>query len=149
MQLTQAALDAMLSLLIDADGTFEAGGVFIGVFAGINDVGLATVIGDITPPPTTVAVRQEVDAYSTPYSMLDGRRVADGPLMQFRPGSSADATTVIGWYAADSITAGNLLGFGYFDGPVALPDENSAVNVIFRITVDPTGSWSAEQVFNG
>jgi hypothetical protein len=33
--------------------------------------------------------------------------------------------------------------------PVPLPDENSALTAVVRLTVDPAGKWDATITFNG
>lgn len=143
MQLTAAQRDAMLADLIATGKAFDPAASFVGVFVAISDHGLATAIGDITPPPTSVAVRQAITAWGAVHEMLNGCAVVDGPAMSFSPASSTDACVVTGWFLASAITAGDLLGYGYFPAPISLPDEFSEAGIIVRLALDPNGQWDA------
>ena len=149
MQLTAAQRDAVLADMIAAGKAFDPVAVFVGVYTAIADHGLNTVIGDLTPPPTSVAVRQAITAWSAVHELLNGCAVVDGPAMSFSPASSADATVVTGWYLASAISAGTLLGYGYFPSPVALPDQFSQAGIVVRLTLDPNGQWDANVYFDG
>lgn len=149
MQLTSTQLYAAIADLIAAGASFDPAAVFVGVFVSITDSGLDTLITDVVMPPTSVAVRKAVTAWGAPHSLLNGSVAVDGPAMSFSPASSADATTVAGWYIASLATAGVLLGFGYFPEPIALPDEFSEAGILLRLTLDPQGQWDANVYWNG
>lgn len=149
--ITALERDVILAALIAADGPWDPAAVFVGVFVSVTDLGIETEIGDLVVPTGAPGVRQPVTTWSDPSVKGDGRALVTGPVMEFRPASALQATTVAGWYVADALTAGNLLTFGMFpDGPVPLPDETSSVDVVLRLVVDPeNGEWTSTIVFNG
>lgn len=149
VQMTQAQMAAILAALIAEDGPFDPAAVWVGVAVSVVNHGQQTVLADITQASTSVAVRQPITTWSTPYIEQDGRHVVQSTTKIFRPASDADATTVGIWYLASALTAGNLLGFGQMDAPKPLPDENYAVSVVVRLVVDPLGRWDATIVWNG
>lgn len=141
--------DGILAGIIEVGNILDPAAVFVGIFTAIDDNGVNTVLADLTEPAGDPGLRTAVTAWSAGYTMIDGRRAADGPLVQFRPADETEACVAIGWYLATAAAAGSLLQFGYFEAPVPLPDENAAVSVIPRITVDPDGRWDATISFNG
>lgn len=147
--ITVTARNGIMAGIIEAGNIFDPAAVFIGVFTAINDQGINTAIADITRPEGTGFDLTAVTTWGAAHDKPDGRRMVDAPVKVFRPTDETEAATVIGWYAASAATAGNLLAFGYFDAPVALPDENFAVSVVYRLTVDPLGRWDATVEYNG
>lgn len=142
--------DAILAALIGAAAPYDPAGCWLGLFKSIVDKGVNTLLTDLTMPATSLAVRQPITTYGTAYVLSNGCAVIDGPLMNFRPASGADADTVLGWYLADALAAGNLLQFGYLSqGAVHLADNTQSVSAVFRLTVDPSGQWDASVTFNG
>lgn len=149
MKLTQVQLDTVIGGMVAASGAFDPAATFVGVFTDITDNGLNTVIGDLTMPPASVAVRQAITSWGPTRSLGNDCAAVDGPAMHFAPSSSADATVVRGWYLASAISAGDLLAYGYFPAPVALPDEFSEAGILVRLTLDPSGQWDANVYWNG
>lgn len=149
MQLTAPQLADLLDALIIADGPFDPAAVFIGLYTAITPHGLTTVMADLTRPTGNLATAVALTTFGAPYTMTDGRRVVDAALKQFRPTTSADGITALGWFLADAATAGNLLAYKGLPAPVPLPDENSSLGIVFRLTVDPNGRWDASVEYNG
>ena len=149
MQLTESALSAILANISATGGAFDPADSYLGIFTAIVDSGLDTVMADVTPADATAYPTQVLTSFGTAYSMIDGRKVRDAPGKTFRAPDDTTPTVALGWYLSDASTAGVLKGFGFFDAPVNLPNEDAAVTVVFRLTVDPLGRWSAEVVFNG
>lgn len=145
MQLTAATRDAILGNLIATGGAFDPAATFLGVALSITNNGLGTVLADVSLGPGGMANRQAVGVWGTPYTMNDGRRVVDAPAREFRPASSAEACVIGAWYVAN----GTLKAFQQLPEPVALPDQNRAMTLVFRLTVDPTGRWDASVVLDG
>lgn len=148
--MTALERDAILAALIDTGGPWDPAATFVGVADSITDNGLATVVADIVPAPTSLAVRQAVTTWSDPHIKADGRAMVDSPSMRFSPTSSADATTIGAVYIADAITAGNLMFFENLGSPIPLPDETRTMTVIVRLVVDPiSGEWTSNIILNG
>lgn len=149
MQLTQRLLDGIMAGITETGNILDPAAVFVGLMTAVSDSGLNTVIGDITEPTGDPGVRIAITAWGTAYRLVNGCVVRDGPSMTWRPADNTEACTVIGWYMADAITAGNLLSFGLFPVPYFLPDENYSASVVARVTVDPSGQWDATTSWNG
>lgn len=149
MVLTDAMLEAMLLHITDTGGPFDPAALFAGVFQSIDDQGVATVQGDVTEGAGDAATRVALTPWGAPHKMQDGRWGIDAPVAEFRVASAAEAQTLAGWFINTAGVAGTLKGFGYFPDPIPLVDENSYVAVVFRLTIDPEGRWSAEVVYNG
>lgn len=149
MKLVGATLEAILAVLTGAGGPFEAAAVWLGVAESIVDNGQATTLSDVTAATGAVATRTEITDWTQPFVLVDGRWAANGTAGTFRPASSAQSQTISAWYLADALAAGNLVAYGFFNGPIALPDENYAVQIVPRLTIDPDGRWSANVVING
>lgn len=141
--------DLILNSLGLVGGAYEEGTLYLGLFTAINDAGLATLFSDLTLPPAGGLDPGFLDPFGEPYVMTDGRAVLDAPPVVFRPNDSTEAATVLGWWLANDPVTGDLQQFGYFDQPVALPDEFSALSVVFRVTVDPNGRWDATISYDG
>lgn len=139
--MTRGHRDAILAKLIAATGPLDPAALFMGVFTAVVDHGLDTVIADLTVPTGAPGTRQAVTPWGAPYNLLTGAYVVDGPALVFRPASSAEACTVVGWYLSNAAVAGNLLRFGLLTEPVVLTDELDALTLIFRAIVDPAGQW--------
>jgi len=147
--ITNALRNGILSAMIETGNILDPAAVFVGVFSAIVDTGRNTLLADITRPDGTGFDLTAVTTWGAVHDLIDGRRATDAPAKVFAPTDDTEATTVLGWYTASAATAGNLLQFGYFDAPVALPDEFSQVTVIVRITVDPEGRWDATVSIDG
>jgi len=149
VQITKAARDAMFLNIKAAAGAWDPADTFIGIATAIASSGLDTLLADVTEPAGTVGDRVVLAAFGAPYTLINGDRVADTDAIEFRPASSADACVVVGYYLTDDLAAGILKGFEYFAAPIALPDENAAVTIVFRLTLSPAGTWSASVVIDG
>lgn len=149
MPITAVQRDAIMASISEATEAFDPAAVFVGVFTAIVDNGISTVMADLTLPSGAPGDVTAVTTWGTAYVMSDGRAVRDGPPIDFRPASSSEATTVIGWYYSSDDPPTELLEFGYFDDPIPLPDEFAVATVIPRLTVDPNGRWEANVVYNG
>lgn len=148
MQLTQHALDLALTDLTETGRIFSPTDVWVGIATAIVNNGLATLITDITPAPGTLAPLQEVTTWGPVYAAKNGLDVVDGPIMRFSPTTSADAATIIGWYIADAATAGNLLGFGFLPAPVTLNGPENILSFVFRLSLDPAGTWDVSMTWD-
>lgn len=149
MGIARITRNAILTNIIATGRAYDPADTFVGVFVQITDNGLDTVLADLTLGTGDLLTRTAVTAWGTPYDLTDGRRVVDGPAIEFRPADETEGTVVRGWYFANASSAGDVLAWGLFPAPVTLVDENSAVTVIPRLTVDPDGRWDAAVVFNG
>ena len=149
MQIVQLMLDGVMDAIIAEDAILDPAAVFVGVATAITPQGLATLLADLTEPNATAFPRQPVTAWSDPYNLNDGRRVVDGPLMHFTPDSTDHGATLVAWFLADAVTAGNLLAFGLIEPNIPLPGPGSVWSIVPRVTVDPDGRWSAEITYNG
>lgn len=149
MQLTQAKLDAALGDLIATGATFDPAAVFLGVATAIEPGGLATLLSDLTQATGAMATRQAVTAWGDTMHLVDGSSAVEGPLMTFAPASSSESQTLVAWFLADALTAGNLIAYGLIDPAVPLPDQYNSWNIVLRLTLDPNGQWDASNSWNG
>jgi len=149
VQITATLRNGIMAGITEAGNILDPAAVFVGVFESIVNNGLATVIGDVTQPAGDPGDRSAVTTWAAANVMTDGRLVRDAPARVFRPADDTESTTVQGWYIASAATDGTLLGFGFFTTPIPLPDENSSVTVVVRVTVDPDGRWDASEWWNG
>lgn len=146
---TDAILLAWLQRAIAEDGPYDPATIFMGVYTAIADHGPATVLADLTQGTGALATRVAVASWSAPYKMVDGRWAVDGPPCRFSPASAAEAQTVVGWFVASLATLGVLKCFAAVVPPISLPNETWDMVVVFRLTIDPAGRFSAEIVWNG
>lgn len=149
MQLTRTLIDNIMAAVTAAAGPIDDADTFLGAFTAINDQGLATTLADLTLPPGALATAVDIGTFNAAYFLQNGQPVRDADPVTIRPASSAEATTVIGWYIANAAAAGDLLAFGYFAGPIPLPDEFSAVTVILRVTIPDVQGWDVSINYNG
>lgn len=148
--IVNATRTAIMAAIKAATKIYDPADVFVGVAEAIVDNGRNTVLADITPPAGAgVAARQAVTTWSDPYVRPNGQEVVDSPLLDFRPANATEATSVVGWYAADALVAGNLIAYGVFPASIPLPDEFASCPVIMRVVVDPNGTWDSTVVLNG
>jgi hypothetical protein len=148
--MTAAERDAILAALIVATRPWDPATTFVGLFEAITDMGVSTVIADVTAPTGAPGVRKPVTTWSAAHVKADGRAMIDSPLLRWTPTDDTEATTVQGWYVATLITGGVLYRFGLFDDPIPLPDEHASLALVLRYTVDPiSGLWDATVVMNG
>jgi hypothetical protein len=147
MQLTLAQLEAIGAALIATDGPFDPAAIWLGVGTAISPSGLNTALSDITQATGAMATRKSLTAWVGPFVDGQGLLVYNGPLMTFKPASSAEDQTLAVWFLADSLTTGNLLGYGMILPPVVLPDETKSWSIVMRLTIDSRGVWSTEVSF--
>jgi hypothetical protein len=149
MQITAATLAAAMGDLVATGGAFDPVGCFIGLATQITNVGLNTDISDVTEATGGLATRQEITAWTGPFELADGSVYYDGPRMIFHPTSGDAGQVVTQWYMATAITAGALIGFGNITPPVNFAGPLDALTFVMRLTLDPSGQWSAEFYANG
>lgn len=143
MQITQAVLFDSLDALVATGGPFDPAALWLGVASVIVNNGLNTVLADITPGIGTLATRKAIATWGPTYLTKNGLASADAPALTFTPTTSADADTIVGWYLADALTAGNLVGFGLLPLPVTLNGPENILTIAMRLTQDPLGRWDA------
>lgn len=149
LKMTSLQAKAVLEALIAEDGAWDPAAVFVGIYTAVNNQGVNTVIGDITPPGGSTATRQAVTTWTAPTLLSNGSWAADSPPIEFRPATTGDATTLHGFYLATAVTAGALMFFGAVSPPVSLPGPDVAWNVVVRLIVDPSGKWDVSVMWNG
>lgn len=149
MQLIQGTLDGALADLIATGATFDPAAVFVGVGTAIVPAGLNTTLDAITQCTGAMATRKPITAWSDVMHLQNQCSAVEGPLMTFTPASAAEDQSVAVWYLADAATDGNLLAYGLVNPPVPLVDQFSSWNIVLRLCLDPTGTWSAEITWNG
>jgi hypothetical protein len=143
LQLTLAQMDAMLDALIATAGPFDPAAVFTGIATAVNDQGVNTALSDLTTPDATDFPRKAVTAWSTKYTLADGRRAVDGPLHHFVGVGGDDQPVVSVYYLADALTAGNLLAWDRVIPSKTLASASDVLDMIVRLTIDPAGKWDA------
>lgn len=144
-----ALRDGILDGIIETGNILDPLAVFVGVFTEIQNNGLATVMANVTRPAGAMALGVAVTTWGSPHTLTDGRRVVDAPAKTFSPADATEGTVLTGWCLTTTAGGGTLLQFGYFAGPVPMPDENTDVTVIARVSVDPDGRWDATVSING
>jgi len=148
--ITNATRDAILAALIETGNIADPVDLFVGVFETLTNNGRFTVLSDLVMPAGAgLATRQPVATWSDPHVKPNGLAMVDSPALEFRPANAGEGTTVQGWYVANDLVAGALVAFGLFPAPVPLPDQTAAVTVVYRLTVDPDGTWDSTVVYNG
>lgn len=146
---TDAVLKSWLDQAIDTGGAYDPATLFMGVYTGLADHGAATVLADVTQATGQMATRKAVTPWGVPYKEADGRWVVDAPALFFTPADSTEAQTLAGFFIASLITAGVLKCWAPFGVAIPMADENAQVTIVFRLTIDPLGRFSAEVVWNG
>lgn len=149
MQMTADTRDGLMADISATGATLDPAALWVGVGTAVDQQGLATVLADISQATGAMATRQAIAAWSTTYTLNDGRAVRDGPLLHFKPASSSEGQALAVWFLADALTAGNLVAYGVIFPTVNLPDQHSVWSIVPRITLDPLGRWSAEITYNG
>ena len=142
MQLTTFALEGALSDLVAASGIFDPTKLFLGVATAIDDLGVNTVLADVTPAPGTLAPLQEITTWGPVYASKAGLETVDAAVKTFSPTTSADTAVITYWYLTDASTAGNLIGFELLPVAANLLGPKSILSIVVRLTVDPAGVWS-------
>ena len=143
-----ATLRAWLERAVAVGGPYDPAALFIGVYTAVVDAGAATTLADVTEGTGAIATRQAITAWSAPYKLLDGRWCCDAAGKTFKVASAAEAQIVTGYFLASAAVAGTLKGFDSI-APANLSDENRAVTIATRLTIDPLGRFSVSQVWNG
>lgn len=146
---TDAVLLAWLSKAIAATGPYDPASTFLGVGTAVEDHGVNTVLADITEGAGALATRVAMTAWGAPYKLADGRWAVDGPPAHFRPADVTEQQTVAVMFYASAAVAGTLKAFNDVVPSVSLLDENYAVTIYPRLTIDPAGNFSAEVVIDG
>lgn len=149
MGMTRRMRDKMLAADTTTDGGHDPAATFLFLFTSLTAHGLDTALADFGRPSGTVGGGQQVTPWGTAYNLTDGSSVRDGPPLEFRPASSADGCTALGWFTCDNNPPANVMEWGYFPADVVLADENDAVTLIMRAQVDPAGRASNMVVIDG
>lgn len=149
MQLTQTQLDAALGDMIATGGAFDPAATFVGVATAVNGQGLLTLMSDLTKATGAMATAVAVTAWSDVYHLGDGRSAVDGPLMTFAPANAGESQVLTAWYVGNLATSTVLYGYGAISPPAILTDEFHSWSIVLRLTLDPSGQWSAEVTFDG
>lgn len=150
MGMTVTLRDAIMASLIDTGGPWDPAGTWLFIFTGIIDAGIDTDFGDLTLPTGDPGDGHAVTTWSTAYDRGNGDRVVNGTLAEFRPADDTEGCVALGWAVGDASTSFNLLDWGYFDNPVTLVDENSALTLLAKGVVGPNGPDHIEvEVING
>lgn len=149
MQIVKAARDDILDALIAAGGPFDPAALFLGIGSAVVDTGLDTVLADITQADATDYPKQAVTPWGTPYTLTDGRRVVDGPALQFVPPDNTSPQSIGVWILASALTGGTLKAFQVVDPPVLLETTDNSWTIVVRLTVDPDGRWDVSVAWNG
>lgn len=146
---TDALLEGMLADTVAAGKTLDPAGVFVGLYIAGPTPSPPVDVTAFTLPDATDAPAVAVTTWSDPYLLLDGRWAIQSPSIVFRLPDDTNAFTATGWYLADALTAGNVLGWEPIPGGVGLPDEFHEVTLVVRIALDKAGNWSASVVIDG
>lgn len=146
---TDATLKAWLQRAVAAGGPYDPASLFLGVYTAIVDNGAATDLADVTEGTGDLATRQAISAWGTPYKMVDGRWVVDAAAKTFRVADETEAQIVTGYFLASLVTAGVLKAWDNLATPANLEDEDRAVTIAVRLSIDPLGRFSITQTWNG
>lgn len=139
-----------MASLIDTGGPLDPAATWLFIFVSIIDNGINTTADDLTMGDGDTANGHVVTTWSDPYDRGNGDRVVNGTLAEFRPADSSEGNTFLGWAVGDASTSFNLLDWGYFDAPITLPDEFSALTLIAKGVVGPNKPDHIEvDVING
>lgn len=149
MKHTDAVLQAILARAIAAAGPFDPAALFLGVATAITDLGVNTTMAQVTEATGAMLTRVAITPWGTPYKLASGSWVVDGPIAIFAPASAAEAQVLSHWFLASAAVAGTLKSFEALTPARTMSDENSQLNIIPRLTVDPTGNVAVSIVFDG
>lgn len=149
MQLTQAALDGVLSNIISTGNEFDPASTWLGVATGIVDNGLATTMANVSPASGAMSARVKMSPWGSVQHLISGLSAVDGPLASFTPASSAEAQSLVAWFLATASAGGNLIAYSLINPQVNLPDQYHSWMLVLRLTVDPSGTWDVSVAFDG
>jgi hypothetical protein len=147
--LTQQLLQDFAASLVATGGPLDPAATWAGVATAIANMGLNTVMSNITEATGAMATRKSITAWNGPFISNTGSVYYEGPLMIWKPASSAEAQSLVAWFLADALTAGNLLYFQTIAPPITLPDELHQASLVLRMNVPSVGVYDLSVVFNG
>lgn len=149
MQITAGMRSGMLGVWTGTGGPLDPAATFLGLYVARAASGLGTQLSDLTLPPGALAVAVALDAYGTAYLLADGSLVRDATVQEFRPADADNGFLAMGWYLSTADEDGQLLAYQDFPEPIPLPDENSALSLIFRPKLDPVQSFESTITIDG
>lgn len=149
VQIVEATLAAVAGDVVATGGAFDPTGCFLGVGTALVDLGTATELTNITQATGGLATRQEVTAWSGPFTMADGTIYYEGPRMIFHPSSEDAGSILVVWFLATALTAGELIAYGAITPPANLSLSTDAWTIVLRITIGAGAVGSAEIQANG
>jgi len=149
MSATTLMASKALADLIKTGNVLDPAAVFVGAATAIADKGGMTTMADVQEATGQMATRLPITTWGTPYNLADGRSVVDSPTKVFSPLDATEQQVLTYFFLADALVGGNLLYFELLPSAAAMADENDRLSVVVRMTVDPTGRWSASVSWNG
>lgn len=133
LRLVDAGLVGIMTNVTAALGRFDPAAVFVGLYQGIAaGISRERLLADLTEATYTGYARQAVGAWSGAYVSPSGLILVDGPALFFSPADAVTPNTILGWFMADALVAGNLLAIEQLDNPVPLPNALTQLTIVAR-----------------
>lgn len=149
MNVTFRLMDGALSGICETGNILDPAAAYVGLYITGPTTTPPATVADFTLPDATDVPAQVLTSWSATQHLTDGRSAKATPAKTFVLPDSTNAFSAGGYYLADAITAGNILGWEAFPSPIPMPDQFHPVTLIVRFTVDPAGNWSATIVIDG
>lgn len=129
--------------------TWESGGVKVGSFVSINNLGIETQLSDVTLPPGNGATPQNWTGPGASYYSNRGTIARNAGVVVFSQAPTDASYAATGWYLQSTETVPRLLGFDFTSAPVVVAYPDRVFSVLPRISLPLLGDYGGGETWNG